>query len=238
MVVMLTRGGCVLPRVNRWRNVFFVDKGRRAHLDLLGKTSGPYRLAGWLLGLSLVGGVGCANGDGPEAATLPGNFHVLQPERAYRSAQPTADQLRVAIETHGIKTVINLRGTHPGRDWYDREAAVCKTKGVALVSHAISSRSLPPPELLTALVNTLKTAEQPILIHCQGGSDRSGLASALYRIVVQGQTNERAMQELSEVYWHFRDRKPCMGKLVEIYEPGSEWLAAYAEKFETISCAD
>lgn len=35
-----------------------------------------------------------------------------------------------------------------------------------------------------------------MLIHCQHGADRTGLVSALYRMVYQGWTREQALDEL------------------------------------------
>ena len=39
------------------------------------------------------------------------NRHTVIPGRVYRSAQPSADDLREQIETVGIRTVLNLRGS-------------------------------------------------------------------------------------------------------------------------------
>ena len=38
----------------------------------------------------------------------------------------------------------------------------------------------------------------PFLIHCQHGADRTGLMSAMYRIIEQGWTKEAAIREMIE----------------------------------------
>jgi len=38
----------------------------------------------------------------------------------------------------------------------------------------------------------------PFLIHCQHGADRTGLMSAMYRIVEQGWTKDEAIKEMVE----------------------------------------
>jgi protein tyrosine/serine phosphatase len=43
----------------------------------------------------------------------------------------------------------------------------------------------------------IKETDGPILIHCWHGSDRTGLVSAMYRIVFQGWTKEDAIDELT-----------------------------------------
>jgi protein tyrosine/serine phosphatase len=39
---------------------------------------------------------------------------------------------------------------------------------------------------------------QPVLVHCQHGSDRTGTMVALYRIAVQGWTKEAALDEMTQ----------------------------------------
>jgi protein tyrosine/serine phosphatase len=51
-------------------------------------------------------------------------------------------------------------------------------------------------------VTLLQQAPKPILIHCLGGADRSGLVSALYRFAIEGQKPDAADKELSIWYGH------------------------------------
>jgi protein tyrosine/serine phosphatase len=43
-----------------------------------------------------------------------------------------------------------------------------------------------------------KAENGPFLIHCQHGADRTGLMSAMYRILEQGWTRDDALKELTE----------------------------------------
>ncbi len=187
-----------------------------------------------VVGVSLCLCVAACSKD-PQAPILL-NFHTIDEGNAYRSPQLSGEALSWVIDHYGIKTVINLRGPNPGKVWYDDELSVCKAKKVALVDIPMSSQSLPPPDLLKSVVSTLKTSARPLLIHCQSGADRTGAVSALYRIEVLGQDRTAAMRELSPEYWHFRDQKPCMDKLIEIYEPTDEWMASYEQNYQQIPC--
>ena len=51
----------------------------------------------------------------------------------------------------------------------------------------------------------------PILIHCRGGGDRSGIVTALYRIEVQGWPLEKALHEMNRHY-HVSLRYPALQK--------------------------
>jgi len=179
---------------------------------------------------------GCTDEGLPILGPLPFNFHVLENGRAYRSSQPTGDQLAWLVDQYGIKTVVNLRGPNDGKSWYDTERAVCDAMGIVLADHRMSSQELPQPDVLAAAINTFETAEYPLLIHCQSGSDRTGMMSGVYRVAIMGHSNMDAMQELAPAFFHFRSNKPCMDVLVEIFEPTDEWLQSYAETFDQLVC--
>ncbi|HOB74100.1 MAG TPA: tyrosine-protein phosphatase [Phycisphaerae bacterium] len=173
---------------------------------------------------------------GLPAGALPYNFDVLDDGQVYRTSQPTADHLETIIDTYGIRTVLNLRGENPGSDWYDAEKAVCEARGVTLISYPMSAKSLPSADVLASVIETLKTAEYPLLIHCNGGADRTGAVSAIYRMLILGEDRKAALAELSPAHLHFRSYAPCMDTLAEMYEPTPEWLEWYAANVEQIQC--
>lgn len=131
-----------------------------------------------------------------------GNVHEVEPD-VYRSAQPAAAQILTFVRDRHVKTVLNLRGEHPGLDWYDAEASALKQAGARLISIRLSADSEPDDATLAAVVATLRTADRPILIHCNGGADRAGLASALYELTVAHRPAALAARQLSFRYGHF-----------------------------------
>lgn len=167
---------------------------------------------------------------------LPLNIRVLEAGRAYRSAQPTPAVLESMVEVYGIRTVINLRGPNAGKIWYDLEKSACDQLGITLLDFPMSAGSLPRPELLADILNALKTAEYPILIHCQGGADRSGAISAIYRMLIVGEEKSAALAHLSPLFAHFRQFTPCMDTLAELYEPTDEWFETYRATWDQIPC--
>jgi protein tyrosine phosphatase (PTP) superfamily phosphohydrolase (DUF442 family) len=164
------------------------------------------------------------------------NFGVIEEGVAYRSAQPDPEDLAAAVEVYGLRTVINLRGANPGDAWYDAEAGVCAELGITLVDHPMSARSLPAPDLLAAVIQTLETAEPPVLIHCQAGADRTGAVAAIYRMLIMGHDKADALSELTPQHLHFRAFTPCMDALAEMYEPAPAWLDEYAARFDELDC--
>jgi protein tyrosine/serine phosphatase len=148
---------------------------------------------------TLILGTGIVCGQAPLTAPRPANwaeplslegvpnFFRITPN-LYRSEQPTALGFR-NLEKLGIRTVINLR-------WFnndDKEAAGThlRTERVKILTWDIGDQDV------VAVMRLLKDpANGPFLIHCQHGADRTGLMSAMYRVLDQGWTAEDAIAEL------------------------------------------
>ncbi|MDT3381131.1 tyrosine-protein phosphatase [Labrys neptuniae] len=164
--------------------------------------------AAWLRGVLLAAGLGCAAVLAAGATYLGlqylgGNFHTVVAGELYRSGQPTPGRLRHYVHEAGIRTVINLRGRNTGAAWYDAEIAEAARLGVTHVDFAMSaSRELSGLQA-DALVQLLRNAEKPILIHCEGGADRSGLAAALYLAAISKTSEAQAESQMSLRFGHF-----------------------------------
>jgi protein tyrosine/serine phosphatase len=133
---------------------------------------------------------------------LMGNFHEVIPGQLYRSKQPTAQQISSYVRDHGIKTIINLRGENENSGWYKRETAVSETLGVTHIDFGMSARKQLTMERVAALVQIMRNAPKPILIHCQSGADRTGLAAAIYASRVAGLDESTAESQLSIRFGH------------------------------------
>jgi protein tyrosine/serine phosphatase len=132
---------------------------------------------------------------------ISGNFHTVIAGQLYRSAQPTSAQLERYVRDHGIETVINLRGENTA-DWYRQEIATSEKLGIKHIDFRMSASQELDPERAAELVAVMKSAPKPILIHCQAGADRSGLASALYSHWVAQKSEHFAEGQLSFYYGH------------------------------------
>ncbi|WP_297800600.1 dual specificity protein phosphatase family protein [uncultured Brevundimonas sp.] len=155
---------------------------------------------------------------------ISGNFHPVVEGKAYRSAQPMGDDLDRYQKAYGIKTVINLRGPNEGAKWYDEEIKTSERLGLTHIDFRMSANRELSSEEAKALVKVLEGAEQPVLIHCKAGSDRSGLASALYVAAVERGGEEAAERQISIKYGHISlplSSTFAMDRTFEFLEP---WL--------------
>jgi protein tyrosine/serine phosphatase len=117
------------------------------------------------------------------------NLHRLSP-MLYRSEQPTALGMK-NLEKLGIRTVINLR--HFNHDDDEVKGTSLRTERVKILTWRIGDR-----HVIEVMRMLRKTENGPFLIHCQHGADRTGLMSAMYRILEQGWTPDDALKELVE----------------------------------------
>lgn len=132
---------------------------------------------------------------------LTGNFHEVIPGELYRSAQPSGEDIASYAGKHGIKTIINLRN-EKREAWYEAESAAAQEHGIRLVDYPLSSSEKLPVEEAEMLAAVMRNAEKPILIHCEHGANRTGLASAIYVGAVAGKSEAAAEFQLSPYYGH------------------------------------
>ena len=133
------------------------------------------------------------------ACTLYSNFHTVDEGRFYRSGQMNKCAFVSNINKYQIKTVINLR--HPEKYMAKLEKEWCRELGLNYYNVPMSSRF--NKEKILEILEILKTADAPILVHCQAGKDRTGLISAIYVIEFKNQA-DRALDQLTLKYLYIR----------------------------------
>lgn len=131
-----------------------------------------------------------------------GNFHEVEKGVIYRSSWLGAEGLEKAISRHGVKSVLNLCGEQPGDTWYEGETQVARRHGISFRSLAFSAKNELDAKQVAELVEALRDAPKPLLIHCRAGSDRTGLACAIY-VAWHGGSYREACEQLSLYYGHF-----------------------------------
>ncbi|HEX6397457.1 MAG TPA: tyrosine-protein phosphatase [Steroidobacteraceae bacterium] len=123
--------------------------------------------------------------------TLEGvpNLHQITPT-LFRSEQPTELGFR-NLEKLGIRTVINLRAFNSDDD--EVRGTLLRTERVRILTWNVGDAQV------IDVMRMLRSAENgPFLIHCQHGADRTGLMSAMYRVLEQGWSVDDALAELTD----------------------------------------
>jgi len=112
----------------------------------------------------------------------------------WRGAQPTAAGM-AKLKAMGVKTIVNLRALHTDRD---------ELRGLGLDYVHLPCTAAWADEEVVAQFLKIATdpARRPVFVHCQHGSDRTGVAIAAYRVAVQGWSMEKARRELPRFNFH------------------------------------
>jgi protein tyrosine/serine phosphatase len=189
--------------------------------------SGLLPQAALALLVSLVGvGGGCA---ATRTASDPvGNVHNVVPGVLVRGAQFDERNLQSLHDSYGIKSVINLNDSTARSEepW---------VKSLGMTYLALPSDAFrPEPEKVLTFLRAMKklSAAGPVYVHCRQGMDRTGLAVAAYRIVVQDWDAKRAMAEMRshQAFGHAM-LFPRLDAMVQtIYRDRERWRAQLEEK--------
>jgi protein tyrosine phosphatase (PTP) superfamily phosphohydrolase (DUF442 family) len=148
-----------------------------------------------------------------------GNFGVVERGRVYRSAQPGTD-LPQLVSRHHLASIVNLRGGTEADAWYAAEVRATRAGGVDFYDLPMSATRRPLRGELIILLDLFDHCRYPVLIHCKSGSDRTGLAAALYRVYRLGESPEQSLKAFSLGYGHV----PLLGP-EQLHKPLSEYNA-------------
>ena len=151
---------------------------------------------------------------------MPWTIFMKTAWRALSCGQLSASSFDEHTQLQGLRTIINLRGPNPAERWYREELAVSQRDGLIHIDLPIDSL-FPTKEEIVELMKALKTAPRPILVHCQSGIDRTGIASALACLLLDDSSSaEKALEQLSWQYGSMPWRKSRESK--------RDFLLAYA----------
>ncbi|CUJ16633.1 phosphatase domain-containing putative toxin [Cognatishimia activa] len=143
------------------------------------------------------------------------NFAEIAPG-IYRSNHPN----HARFETYrdlGVKTVLNLRGkTHHAHYYFEEES--CAELGMELIDIPLRARAAPQKDLLLQTLDVLEKLDQPTLMHCKSGADRTGLVSAMYLLHILNKPVSEARKMLSVRFLHLNFTKTgILDYVIDLY---------------------
>jgi protein tyrosine/serine phosphatase len=126
------------------------------------------------------------------------NFHAVAPG-INRSGQPSLDALAM-LARKGYKTVVDLRME---ADQVSQEAEFAKQLGMKFVAIPMDELHGPSQTVVQTFIATLKDPQnQPVLVHCADGQDRTGAMIAFYRMQEQKWPAPKAYKEMVKYGFH------------------------------------
>lgn len=173
------------------------------------------------------------------------NVHEVAPGKLYRSALMSRASLERLIEREHIASVVSLRPADEKDADFAAEVALLQARGIDLTKIPISAIKLPKPARLAQLIERFDNGPYPMLVHCEEGADRSGLASVIWLVAYGGQRlDEARAAQLTWTKGHFAyGQAHAMDDFFDLYtktargQPLREWILTtypdiYRRQFE------
>ncbi len=164
----------------------------------------------------------------------PKRWGEIEPGLIYRSGQLHPFLIEDTLRDEKIEVVLDLAVDEPGRDDHDTENEVTKRLGIRKVDlFGLDGSGLGDPEIYVRAVHEMHTAKMSgtrMLVHCAAGTQRTGGATALYRMFLQGRSGEDAYAE----YMAYRGR-PDSWKLMKYL---NEHMALFATRLAAVGVID
>ncbi len=171
---------------------------------------------------------------------LEANVGVVDEEpRIVRSRQPSPRTIERLVREHGVRTVLSLNGRQDDEVWYVPDGdspraerargprrvtleGFLAERGIAHVTVGMSASRAPSEDELAAVFAVLlDESRQPVLVHCKGGADRTGVICALYGIELLGQDLATAKATMRAHMWAADDGTEIQGAYLDLYQPGA-----------------
>jgi protein tyrosine phosphatase (PTP) superfamily phosphohydrolase (DUF442 family) len=168
------------------------------------------------------------------------NVHVVAPGKLYRSALMSSEGLESLIASAKIASVVSLRAADESEASFAAEIKLLHARGIELQKIPISAVKLPKPLRLEQLIERFDEGPYPMLVHCEEGADRTGLASVIWLVAYAGRSVEEARAtELTWTKGHFAfGQAHAMDDFFDLYtktargQPLRDWiLTTYPELY-------
>jgi protein tyrosine/serine phosphatase len=148
---------------------------------------------------------------------FPKRFGVVDQGRLYRSGNLTPAATAKVVRAHNIRTIVDLGAYAPGSPEEARAQATADALGVTRHRFPLFGDGTGDPNAYVhALRIATDPAHQPVLIHCAAGSERTGCAVALYRVLEHGITPDAAYDE-TRAFDHDPRRNPRLKPMFDTW---------------------
>lgn len=132
------------------------------------------------------------------------NFHEIVPSKVYRSGELRNDKLIENIKKYNIKTIIDLRkGSDHNKRTELREENIAKNLGISYQWIPMVGSNTKQHKAIEKLISLSESIEEPILIHCSSGTHRSGVITAIWLMIKEEVSPEKAAEQLSPKFGFF-----------------------------------
>ena len=112
----------------------------------------------------------------------------------------------------GVRTLLSLRTFHDDPDVENAGDSLTRESIRAKPWHAEKE------DVARFLKIVTDPKKQPVFVHCQHGSDRTGMMCAVYRVVVEGWSKDEAIREMTSEEFGFHEEWQSLVRFVREFD--------------------
>lgn len=155
---------------------------------------------------------------------VPKNFGVIEPGAVYRAGQLSPGALEAVVQRHGIRTIVDLGAHEPDSAGARRNARAAQSLGLTRIVCDLEGDGTGNPNWYVVALRVMRDpAYRPVLVHCGGGSERTGGVAILYEALRAGHAlDARAIEaglEQARRYGHEESRNGRLRQMLEQWGP-------------------
>jgi protein tyrosine/serine phosphatase len=147
---------------------------------------------------------------------LPKRWGVVVPGKIYRSGQLTPRMLRKTVEKHGITTIVDLQLNDLEDELVQGEVRYAAEQGIRHFRFGLGGDGTGDVDRYVNAVDVViqcARKNDPVLVHCAAGTQRTGGIVACYRILEESADASAVVSELKEYEWNAEDDRELVDYL-------------------------
>lgn len=169
------------------------------------------------------------------------NFCQVTPNILWRGGKPDKDSAAWLVE-EGVRTVVNLELLHDDQNIFEQVRLGNNEKYEVSYYRVRDWEPLPiiasnlSDEHVAEFLAIMDQAPKPVYVHCRSGENRTGLMVAAYKVIVEGEDADTAIDEMAgyQGFWFKTDAKYIRGltpeRREEIRRKVKEWIPKLKEE--------
>jgi tyrosine-protein phosphatase SIW14 len=124
------------------------------------------------------------------------NFGVIN-DNYYRGAQPQGPADYERLAALGVRTVIALQADYATKNYARTEEADVRAAGMKFHRIPMTTRTPPTAKQVASFMRIVNDpASQPVYVHCKGGKHRTGVMTAVFRMMEDDWSADQAYEEM------------------------------------------
>ena len=144
---------------------------------------------------------------------VPKRWGVVVPGEVYRSGMLHPDLWQPTLEQYDIRIIVSLLGEEVGRPDQDAERRVAEALGIERIVLPMRGNGRGDVQRYADAIETIVQArrrQQPTLVHCAAGTNRTGAVVALYRVLIQRQSPGEAAAEMMKYRYNLQRNRQLL----------------------------